>query len=458
MLYNSTIVKERAVFEKRSNFDGFMSEEKKKVLLIGAENKLVTKSAQWGSDFYVGDYDIVIVDTTTLTKEKIAAILKEEEYYFKNLRDKIFEAQHSSRIRVITILSNLAGVSSPSDTEKFIDTSNYAWCPTVPLIGKTKSNEMEFSEQEKAFIVGYLRKIRGFYPLEFYEENIPRHLAESKKFSVSVTFNKIATNKVNKAAAFSLGWKIFEKNNGYVGSYPITQSNVPILFLPALPDKDAGIDMLVREFISEDWQPEWIDGMMMPGEDTVFDKIGSLDKEKSKIEEKIEIEKANLQTFFEYKKLLFGNGRDFEATVGNALKGLGAEVLEPEDKLKEDRYFEVEDGIQIPVEIRGRDSREMSEEDLSQLIKRLIDRPSSTVYKTRGIFIFNHFRKTEPIKRSEAFGVNIIKQAQAYNICLITGCDIYDAVCRLLAGEDISDFRERLLNTVGKFQAEDVEE
>jgi len=75
-------------------------------LVIGSKkHSLANKCVLWGEDFYTGNYDVVIVNAKTLTKEKIKQILKENSNYFSKIRNELAEAQLQNNITLACIMS-----------------------------------------------------------------------------------------------------------------------------------------------------------------------------------------------------------------------------------------------------------------------------------------------------------------------------------------------------------------
>ncbi len=61
------------------------SKNGKSILVIGSkEHKGATKCIQWGELVYVGDYDFLVVNVASLTKEILQTVLQDDAGYFGN--------------------------------------------------------------------------------------------------------------------------------------------------------------------------------------------------------------------------------------------------------------------------------------------------------------------------------------------------------------------------------------
>jgi len=275
---------------------------------------------------------------------------------------------------------------------------------------------------------------------------------------LTVVTRTLLNNAAGKKIAFELEWRIIEDfpARTYVDNLIVSQT--PIVFLPKTEDTKAGIDVLIDVLLGpeEEPAPSWIKNYQLPGEIEKISEIQSLVSTKEEIEGKIDNNYKGLNKLNEFKKLLYSSGDELEAIVERSLAFLDIIIETTAKEGKEDRIFK-DDDSEIPVEIRGTDRRGFNEKDLNQLISRLVDKPVSTTYRTRGVFIFNHSRLIEPNERQQPFHVNIVEKASTWNICLVTSQTLFQLVERKMKSEVLPNLKGRLFNTIGIFDLDDIE-
>jgi hypothetical protein len=440
-----------------------MPNEKQSILVVGSTgHKNATKCIQWGEELvYVGDYDYLIFDTTSLNEETLKKIIQSDNGYFNKLRKDIADVQQNKGVAITCILSPYIFDRQIGSSERSIKdflsntTNNYSWSPIIPVLERIPTGE-KINKESSNLPEEYLKAIKGYDVLYDSEFNNTGYVDRNREKGIFTNFRQksLLKNNVSRDIAFAIGWKVCQNYDYNV----IVDGNLPIEFLPPTQNTREGIDILINEFCKEpeESMPDWISEIILPGEKEIKGKInakiGEIDLVNGEIKE---LESELLNTTL-YKKLLYAQGLELEDIVEKSLFLLGVELKKPDITNIEDRFYETSDKQKIYFEIRGV-NRLMGESDLAQLIKRIAEKPVSTDYKARGVFVFNHQNKTNLQGRDRAFHHNIEMQAKSFSLCLLDTCTLFNLVKNKMENNEEIDLREELFNTVGVFRITDKE-
>lgn len=429
---------------------------KQSVLIIGSTgHKGATTCIQWGELVYVGDYDALIVNTASLTKEKLQTIIQEDNEYFDKLRKDISDVQQNKGIAIMCIMSPYIFSKDISSSERDTDdllrstVNNYSWSPVIPVLERIPTGK-KLNKEKVNMPKEYLEKIRGYDLLFDGSVNNTGYVDRSKDSYIYTKCHQYALlkNNIGRDVAFAITWKVHQYSDYTV----LVDSHLPIKFFPQTENVAEGIDVLINEFyrVSEKNAPDWISKIVLPREkeirEEICDKIQTINvinKEIKNLDDKL----TNLGL---YKKLLYSQGIELEEIVEKSLSLLGIDIKKPPVLNIEDRFYETPDNQKIYFEIRGV-NRLMGENDLAQLIKRVAEKSNSTHYKTRGVFVFNHQNKISPEEREMAFHHNIEIQAKSFGLCLLDTDTLLKLIVKKLKGKKLEDFDQQLFNTQGIF-------
>lgn len=426
---------------------------KLKTLVIGSKNhKDADKSVDWlePKNYYVGDYDLIIIDTTSLTEnilekakntsnENLSIIRKEILDMLIDQLPKTIICIASPYIQGQTFSVAYGGKSTP-------EFSNFNWCPIEFILqGKPITNLKEVTK----FLDYYFEKVKKSDYHFDYDHNI-NWLSEQKSANLEWSYitDSFVTDNVGKPIGFSISLDITLPNKK-----PYRPSN-SLIFIPpttTISTKE-GINLLIREIngLKEDILiPDWANNIYLPGQKELLLENKENEGKITNIQAKINEKSTKLRALDQFKILLYGEGKELEDIVEKSLKMLGIEVKKPEIDNIEDRYFQ-ENEVKIPVEIKSCDKC-ANNRHIGQLLTR-VDSYEKSEYKTRGLLIINTFHETFPNKRKDAFQESIIKIAKDANLTLMTTKDLFDLVCKKLNGEKLSTIKADIFNTIGIFK------
>jgi len=432
-------------------------EEKKSILVIGSEgHDLADKCVAWGSDFYIGDYNIIVISLEKLTPYYLNLLKVNDFDYLNKIKKHIVEAQENG-LEIYCILDkfNLAEGTIVDYEEQIIESyNNYSWSPIIPMLENVPEG-IKIDINSSSLFPEYQKLVKGWSILLKKNINNTGYVNEREFrgniFRMNILTTPLLINNIGRIISFEATWKLREESpsTGHVFKI-LRESKSPMIFLPKIDNIKDGINAILKSICNQnELPPDWISKIVIGSEKEIFKKINSIEKDIASQKEEIAIlaeEKNNLD---EYKKLIFSSGKNLEEIVEKSFAFLGVNIIFPAEKNKEDRLF-VKSDASIPIEIRGKNSG-LNEKDLNQLTSRFVDKPISEIFKTRGLFVLNHFREIEPSKRENPFNHNIVEKAKAWQVCLISTNTIFELVKNKISGEEVENLENKIFNTVGIF-------
>lgn len=412
------------------------------VLVVGSSNHpLAEKCINWGDNFYVGDYEIIIFNLPSLDRGEFLRINSRDDHYFFNIRDQLVESQEKTNLIIICITDKMFVDGIHLVHEKKIN--NYTWCPIIPIFEENGGKKIP--QQKRNLKIQYLNLVKEWeLLLDKHYNNTGYDDGNDWGYTFKVDRVSYLYNNLKRDISFGFNWSISSRGSLTTGS------KKPIIFLPKISDIKHGIDLLLNDFtLQDDPEPNWIQEITIAGQEGLEKKVKEEGKEIERLEELRNKSLEEIKELNKFKKLLYLQGKPLEKIVEESLLLLGVPLKKLVVDNLEDRVFEY-DNFTIPFEIRGKDTKGLNETDLAQLIKRIADRETGEKYKTRGVFIINHQRNLKPEGRGEVCNVNITKKAESFNICILSTMEIFNLINKSFAGEKIN-IKEKLFNTLGLF-------
>lgn len=434
-----------------------MSDSKKEILVIsnGKKYAVAKKSVSWLSpkNYYLGDFDYVVIDTTVLNTSFLERILKEN----KNIMNEIKEELKDTLLKGGSIIFCFTSPNVNSETriidldgEGKVAIHNYSWCPIIPVFRETQGEK--FLEEKESYQLNYFKQLGKW--THFFEGWYPNFKTEDENSKIKARVDPMLRNKNQKMIAFRLSWAIFERRStGYPYSTREKDASRPIVFIPPVTEDNNSIELLLSEIAGDGVEtpkrnPSWKSSLILEGEKKLTEERKELEKTLGiKLEEFKKVESA-LEKLTIYKDLLTESGVNLENITEKALDFLGLKVKKVPG-YKEDRKYEIE-GYSIPIEIRGKENKPMSLEDLRQLISRKPEEKNEEYIN--GVFFFNHFLNLSPDKRPPAFSKDIIDEAVKWKLSLVTTYNIFNLTNKKLRGESVEEEVEGILTEPGEFK------
>jgi hypothetical protein len=418
------------------------------ILVIGSKNHpKAERCVSWGDkDFAIGDFDTVIINTKSLTAEVLTSV---GFGYLGMIREQIMEAQIAKGVKIICVTSDFEAIDDYGQKSGTKYYSNYDWSPIIPIFKENSGKKIKTNLLMQS---SYIKLLNGWDKVyDAYIDNTRYNTSENLR--VRIRLNPFITTQTDTAVAFSIYW--YTDGVKY-NEFKRTDSLEPMLFLPEVTDIHKGINLLIEEQVGseEDPEPDWLNKISLPGEPEILADIDSFRVKITELESQKTRKIEDLSKLGYYKKLLYLNKIPLQGVVKESFGLLGIKIDSPEATNLEDGFFQTEDGGKIYMEIRGKDTSGMIMKDLTQLIGRIgtEGEHNSKEYKTKGIYVLNHYRLELPTTRKKAFDSNLVDKAIPWNILLMTTYDLFQLVEAHLGGKKFDNLDKQIFNMEGVFE------
>lgn len=436
---------------------GIPAPQDRHVWLLGNTHPNADRSIRWDDDPFpnLSDPDALVVDLTTLTGPVLERIGKTKLDQARLLvRDKII-----SRGTVVAItqpfLPIVAGRALSGDTFRSPSASymgdprsysNYQIFPTqlatkdVP-VGGVIEVDLDHTFKE------YVDNVRRF---SFYiEQYLPRAILETEiSSSVKTELGPVRGQEIKDNSGHDLGMtltpEVVDHYNG--GTLPHGGAGL----LTFLPPPTEPIDDAIGRILSAlgknaphaEPLPAWAEQLSLGRANEYKEQVAELKENKAKIEGEIDRLVHTTDEILAHRRLLYTKGPELEDAVVQAFKALGfgdIELMGSADE--EDAAFAMGDGTRYArgvVEAKGSD-RGAQMQHILQCKKWANQRVAVDGKASKGILVYNQHR-LQPYPESRGarvkFERNQLDQAEMNDICIIPSCALFEAVRRVLDGEE----------------------
>jgi len=441
-----------------------MPDSIKDILVIsdGKKYAMAKKSVSWltPKNYYLGDFDYVIIDTTVLDTPFLEKILEDNKRIMDEIKEEVKDTLVNGNSIIVCFTSpNITSKTRivGSDGKGKVAMHNYSWCPVIPLFKESQGEK--FLEEKENYQLNYFRHLKKW--THFFEGWYPNFETDDENSRVVARTIPLLRNKNQKMIALRLSWATITRESRGYSSYSTTEKDVSraIIFIPPISETNNSIELLLEEISGERVEaprknPEWKKSLILEGEKRLTEKKEEIGKTlEVQVEEYKKTESA-LEELIIYKDLLTESGVNLENIVERTLGFFGLKIKKVAG-FKEDRRYEIE-GYNIPIEIRGKENKPMSLEDLRQLISRKSEGENEDY--VNGIFCFNHFLNLPPDKRPPAFSKDIIDEAVKWRLSLVTTYDIFNLVNKKLREKSVDEEIKEILTKPGEFKAKTEKE
>ncbi len=368
----------------------------------------------------IADQDAVIIDMTSLTESILEKIIPSvsEAYFKENFFVKLLRSE--GQVFVITVPTARVRVGNTTY-------DNYWWNPFT----------LEF-EREKGDII------------ENVNNKFQRYFNNVKSWNFTMDFDREADLVERFTKGFSHKKLIYElaqtRYRALIGIQFLLPTGARFCFLPPPTEisTKTAIDIILEDFFgvktSEMPEPDWAKEMKVPGEKEIEKRIEkSLDRIKTEKEE-IEKLKQEMQNITKFRKLCYAEDKELEQIVWTTFRELGAKVIEPKERNKEDGWIETKFGKGV-LEIK-KAAKSASRVHTRQL-DNWVGNSIANGEKCKGVLIINHFGDKPLKERKEPFPSDVrdhAKKARSGNpFCLLTTVELFRALCTFKEGKVSSD-------------------
>ncbi len=372
-----------------------------KLLIIGAGGKYRNSDVySWRrmetENPLIGDYENVIIYLPDLNRDSFETTNAHTEV-IRSIRKGVADAlRGTTHIHFI--------VAPPAQFRAF---TSYELFPFS--IDHDVENGRTFKTKDTS--LPYLKKVTGWRVA--FKDN-PRQFAISDMEYVLVS---LARTNHEKNAAFRITFQ--QPNNGPKGG---TVDMLPPLFDNNNPSEESTINELIDCYAPLEQVdlklPKRYQQITLPGEKDLREEDSTLKQTIMDATDRREAISSDLAEYEQLKGVVAFKGKTLEQCVDHALKKLGIDYAATETNM-EDGNLTLAAGLQVPVEIKGHDTKGASEQDLRQVIARLTD--DTREETVRGILIVNPFYKLQEAEQASknAFESSVVQQAKAFRIALL---------------------------------------
>lgn len=405
-----------------------------RILSVGVSGIPSSENKDFGSADVLQDYDAVVVDTDSIDSlfGPIKYANREKLFLDRQHGEILLRQSLKRRIEIdgllekggliVAFMNPIIGYKYGKDDygeAKYI--TNYDWL----FSRKEVKNEL-------SILSGTGTSFNNFYtkhPFYDYLKLKPRwnsyadiEMAQSHEWLILASaYNTHALSLVKKV------------KNGY------------IILLPSEYSSENGevLENCIGDILAVDeptQKPEWVDELVVPGQETLVPKLAELNTSIERLENKKEQTSTEIQQLENWKYLLYEKGKHrLETTVRRALSLIGFDDRSDTEQIA-DGFFNCKYGDAI-LEVEG-SKESIKIKKISQLIR---DRANYIEEKKcsppKGILVGNPFCE-EKIDNRPPQGTNkllftkeLVQTAEKQDVAVILSSDLYDIVCRILKNE-----------------------
>lgn len=198
--------------------------------------------------------------------------------------------------------------------------------------------------------------------------------------------------------------------------------------------------------------PEWLSDtqFILQPEIEFESKISATENQISKLKDKVNTLKKELDDITELKMLLYETGKNLELAVIKALKILGYEAEGYDDgTLELDQVINSPEGVRFIGECEGKDNSEIDISKFRQLADAIHEdlEKHETERESIGLLFGNSFRLTAPSERKGDFTKKCKEGAKRRNYGLIKTTDLFP-VCKYILEASDKKFQKACRDTI----------
>jgi len=435
--------------------DNEKKEPSKRILVIGSRKHSDVKCVSWFDENLpnVADFDIVIVNTSSLTNElnKIPGTsnndgwekLKKNTWIIKKGLLKLLDS--GGEIYVI----GMSEIRVNFGKGRYFDTqmTNYWWLPLPLEITSEEGESLTIKSSKYNRYLGKVKHWNCFVQFSREEQSI-EWLSNfyNHKFAISSLEIPIALNRYNKHIAAELRYQLHdvkEDLSGYISKFKTVETPVkisgPLIFLPLpteISDHDS-INIILEDFfniIQKTQPPEWVEALSIPKVENFKKEIETRELEIRKIELEITEYKTKIEDVKSYTQLTYETGTPLEEICKSVIIELGGTILPSE--ISEEEFIVEFEGQRAVVEIKG-NTGSIKLTDLRQLGDYLTSYEiANNGARIKGFLIGNSNRLLPLEEReSKVDPANVINFATIRGISLVNTAELYRAYLAMLEGK-----------------------
>lgn len=343
------------------------------------------------------------------------------------------------------------------------------WLPVIPQITIDSGEVLREINPEFAYYFQYVKRWNFHTNYRLQDRGLQQYFEvvhSQASIRPCVEINAIAQTRFHQSVAFELQFQLIYNEvwmqdrlgrSSKLVREGETEDAGRVIWLPTpteIPDYEA-INLILSKRYGlnlEQTPPTWVKPYKLPLQLPIEDEITQYEQEIQDLARKLTIAEQKVQNEARFQKLLYEQGEDaLEPVVRDALRELGAQVHDPQERGREDGRLVDPSGRKGIVEIKGR-TGSLKLGDIRQLDQWMRDAVLIENWDSKGILIANLYCGVPPEQRgkSELFPTNCILAAQRSKQCLMTTTQLFYALCSYQRGElNLEAFWNKIFNTNG---------
>ncbi len=273
---------------------------------------------------------------------------------------------------------------------------------------------------------------------------------------INVQMKTIAQTRFGGLIAFKMRYQVLHRNTD-----DLLATSGSMIFLP--PPTELSTAEAITELLrdrygigTEKEAPKWTQDYTLPRIELARETMRTMQRQIDQL--KLNHERAEAEANHEsrFLGLLYEQGDDgLEPLVRDALRILGAEVIDPQRRGQEDGRLIDPFGRKAVLEIKGRDNQ-LPLKDVRQLIDWVSQ--LQTEGWNKGILIANLFRNSPPSERENIYASNSLQRATMHHLALVTTTQLFRALQSHQTGTlDLQGFWDALFRAKGPCSLPELE-
>jgi hypothetical protein len=270
----------------------------------------------------------------------------------------------------------------------------------------------------------------------------------------TVVLDGFSRNRYGNALAFSVRIAL-ESPTRYE---PVEQLGSVIILPKVELTEDEALVLILRDVCGVESrlpEPDWVGRYVAPGQEAIDTQIQLIRAEIEAGAQSLRAAEAKRESARKYLRLLYDRGDSLEEIVREVLRGLGAEVEDPENPGQEDGWITVRIGGQVlegVLEVKSTRNPQFGLEGIRQLLDWVNRGVEAKGKKHKGIFVGSSSVDRPPEERPDPFGNQWRQSAELHQIAAIRVENLYALHVRKAAGTiNVEDFWRGLFETNGVF-------
>jgi hypothetical protein len=409
-------------------------------LVIGHKGLSGVDCASWGDDIpNIVDYDLCIIDQSSLTQETLSDLPIPYQRQIRNLLCRYIK----SNGELIVIYDQTLGDKRQTNSD---------WCPVEYSVHEESGNSISTLTYDFENYVKQIKSWERFLFKALLPSDFAGMLKKEQSDKVSIITNALVTNREGRALSWNLKFGVFHEQSGRGYSTSTFYNHDPdvifgqITFLPKLTHMSSGDS--IRTFLKCAFNieqttevPKWVLDLPLPGLNTIDAEIDLHTQSINKIKQQILDAEKRRELVINYAKLVTATGTELESAVADAFQDLGAKVVPA--KYSQEEFIVYWRDTEYLFEVKGV-SKSIALTHVRQLMHYMLQYQEDTGNLCKAVLFGNAWRELSPDLRDQTdtpiFPPNVIETANTHHLGLLSAREFFEAYCAYKRGDVSGEF------------------